>query len=66
MAGVNAITAGAQVAHGKADLAAEVVDAPVAVAVAVAGADFPAEASRDPQGLYAFVRPQVTRMALCH
>jgi hypothetical protein len=48
----------AQVAHEKADLVAVavavVVVAPAAVA-AVAGADFPAEPSRDPPGLHAFV-----------
>jgi len=47
----------AQVAHEKADLVAAavvVVVAPAAVA-AVAGADFPAEPSRDPPGLHAFV-----------
>jgi hypothetical protein len=47
-----------QVAHEKADLVAvavvAVVVAPAAVA-AVAGADFPAEPSRDPPGLHAFV-----------
>ena len=50
----------AQVAHEKVDLvavavAAVVVVAPAAVA-AVAGADFPAEPSRDPPSLLAFVR----------
>ena len=45
----------AQVAHEKADLVAvAVVVAPAAVA-AVAGADFPAEPSRDPPSLLAFV-----------
>jgi hypothetical protein len=50
-----------QGAHEKADLvavavvAAAVVVAPAAVA-AVAGADFPAEPSRDPPSLLAFVR----------
>jgi len=46
----------AQVAHEKADLAAAVVVVVALAAVAaVAGADFPAEPSRDPPGLHAFV-----------
>jgi hypothetical protein len=46
----------AQVARVKADLAAVVVVVGVAPAVvAVAGADFPAEPSKNPPGLHAFV-----------
>ena len=50
-----------QVAHEKADLVAvavavAVAPAAVAAVAAVAGADFPAEPSRDPPSLLAFVR----------
>ena len=45
----------AQVAHEKADLVVVVVVVAPAAVAAVAGADFPAEPSRDPPGLHAFV-----------
>ena len=45
----------AQVVHEKADLVAVVVVVAPAAVAAVAGADFPAEPSKDPPGLHAFV-----------
>ena len=45
----------AQVAHEKADLVAVAVAVAPAAVAAVAGADFPAEPSRDPPNLPAFV-----------
>jgi len=56
---VNATTVAAQVARVKADLVVEAVAVAVAAVApavaAVAGADFPAEPSKNPPGLHAFV-----------